>query len=105
MLAFDLVRIKNVLMQQDKIILSRTTDLLANGGFSHLKDDQLSALHHQLLRLREPLSMEQENHLLKFWANADATHLPEALVYRCNMVLQQRGFHPICELYTGMEAE
>ena len=60
-------------MQQDKIILSRTTDLLANGGFSHLKDDQLSALHHQLLRLREPLSMEQENHLLKFWANADAT--------------------------------
>jgi len=92
-------------MHHDKLILSLTTDVLVNGGFSHLKDDQLSALHHLLLRLKEPLSILQENLLLTFWANADATHLPEALVYRCNIVLQQRGFLPICELYSEMEME
>ena len=92
-------------MQQNKTILSLTTDLLANGGFSHLKDDQVSALHHLILRLQEPLTIIQQNLLLTFWSNADATHLPAALVHRCNMVLQQYGRHPIGALYAEMEME
>ena len=82
-------------MQQDKTILSLTTDLLANGGFSHLKDDKISALHHLLLRLQEPLTIIQQNLLLRFWSNADAGNIPPALLYRCNAILQQRGLMPI----------
>jgi len=92
-------------MQQLNSILSLTTDLLAYGGFNHLKDDQVSNLHHLILRLKEPLSKVQENLLLTFWHNADAGVLPPALVYRCNTVLQQRGLCPIAELYTELEME
>jgi hypothetical protein len=53
-------------MQQSKNILSLTIDLLANGGFNHLKDDDVSALHHLILRLQEPLSTIQQNLLLTF---------------------------------------
>ena len=92
-------------MQHSKTILSLTTDLLANGGFSHLKDDQISALHHLILRLKEPLSMVQQNLLLTFWNNADAANLPPALLYRCNTVLHQHGRNPISELYSEMEMD
>ncbi len=92
-------------MQHEKTILSLTTDLLANGGFSHLKDEQVSALHHLILRLQEPLSVIQQKLLLTFWNNADASNIPPALLYRCNTVLQQFGFSPIQELYAGMEMD
>jgi hypothetical protein len=85
-------------MQHNKTILSLTTDLLANGGFNHLKDEEISALHHLILRLQEPLSIVQQNLLLTFWNNADAANIPPALLYRCNAVLQQRGLNPIEEL-------
>jgi hypothetical protein len=85
-------------MQQNNTILTLTIDLLANGGFSHLKDEEISALHHLILRLQEPLSNIQQNLLLTFWNNADAANLPPALLYRCNTILQQRGRHPIEEL-------
>ncbi len=92
-------------MEHGKTILSLTTDLLANGGFSHLKDDQVSMLHHLILRLKEPLSIIQQNLLLTFWNNADATYIPPALLYRCNTILQQHGRNPIQELYAGIEMD
>jgi hypothetical protein len=90
-------------MQQQNPILSLTIDLLANGGFNHLKDDEISALHHLILRLQEPLTLIQQNLLLTFWNNADAANLPAALLYRCNAVLQQRGRNPIEELTMAVE--
>ncbi|MEI8058720.1 MAG: hypothetical protein WCG67_01080 [Ferruginibacter sp.] len=90
-------------MQQSKAILMLTNDLLANGGFSHLKDEEISALHHLLLRLQEPLSNIQQNLLLTFWSNADASNIPAALLYRCNAILQQRGCNPIEELCMAMD--
>ncbi|GAB2828588.1 hypothetical protein [Ferruginibacter profundus] len=90
-------------MQHNKTILTLTIDLLANGGFNHLKDDEISALHHLILRLQEPLTTIQQNLLLTFWNNADAANLPAALLYRCNAVLQQRGRNPIEEMHTAME--
>jgi hypothetical protein len=90
-------------MQQHNTILSLTTDLLANGAFNHLKDDKISALHHLILRLQEPLSSIQQNLLLTFWNNADATNLPAALLYRCNAVLQQCGRNPIEQLYMELD--
>jgi hypothetical protein len=90
-------------MQQNNTILSLTTDLLAHGGFSHLKDDEISALHHLILRLQEPLTVIQQNLLLTFWNNADAANIPSGLLYRCNTILQQRGRQPIVELYAEVE--
>jgi hypothetical protein len=90
-------------MQQPNSILTLTIDLLAHGGFSHLKDEEISALHHLILRLQEPLSMIQQNLLLTFWNNADAANLPPALLYRCNTILQQRGRNPIEELCVPMD--
>ncbi len=92
-------------MQHNKTILTLTIDLLANGGFNHLKDDEVSALHHLILRLQEPLTTIQQNLLLTFWNNADATNIPAALLYRCNAVLQQRGHNPIEELNAAMEID
>ena len=92
-------------MLYSNTILSLTSDLLANGGFSHLKDDQISALHHLILRLKEPLSTIQQNLLLTFWNNADAANLPAALLYRCNTVLYQHGRNLIAELYAEMEMD
>jgi hypothetical protein len=99
-------------MQHSKTILSLTTDLLAHGGFNHLKDSEITALHHLILRLQEPLSIVQQNlpHrqaglLLTFWNNADAANLPAALLYRCNTVLQQLGRLPIVELYVEAELQ
>jgi hypothetical protein len=85
-------------MQHNKTILSLTIDLLANGGFNHLKDEEISALHHLILRLQEPLTIIQQKLLLTFWNNADAANIPPALLYRCNAVLQQMGRNPIEEL-------
>ena len=90
-------------MLQQNPILSLTIDLLANGGFNHLKDDEISALHHLILRLQEPLTHIQQNLLLTFWNNADAANLPAALLYRCNAMLQQRGRNPIEELTMAVE--
>ena len=90
-------------MEQSKTILTLIIDLLANGGFNHLKDDEISALHHLILRLQEPLSIIQQNLLLTFWNNADAANLPSSLLHRCNTILQQLGRNPIEELHTEME--
>jgi hypothetical protein len=95
--------VKTKIMQQDKTILALTTDLLANGGFNHLKDDEISALHHLLLRLQEPLTLIQQKLLLRFWSNADAGNIPPALLYRCNAILQQYGMMPIEELCTATD--
>lgn len=82
-------------MQNANSILALTTDLLANGSFNHLKDDELSALHHVLLKLRGSASHIHQQLLLTFWNNADATQVPQALLHRCNMVLMGCGRMPI----------
>ena len=92
-------------MLPSKTILCLTTDLLASGAFSHLKDEQVSALHHLILRLQEPLTVIQQKLLLTFWSHADAAVLPAALLHRCNMILQQYGRMPIAELYVEAEME
>ena len=92
-------------MQHSKTILSLTSDLLVNGAFNHLKDEQVSALHHLIMQFQEPLTVIQQNLLLTFWSNADAANLPDALLYRCNTVLHQNGRYPITTLYAGMEME
>lgn len=90
-------------MQHNKNILSLTSDLLINGGFSHLKDEKVSALHHVIPRLKGPLNPVQQNLLLNFWNYADAGNLPAALLYRCNTVLLQHGRSPILEVYVEVE--
>jgi hypothetical protein len=90
-------------MQQSKTILGLTTDLLAHGAFNHLNDEKITALHHLILRLQEPLSVIQQNLLLTFWNSADAANLPPALLHRCNTMLQQFGRNPIEELHIEME--
>ncbi len=90
-------------MQQGKTILTLTIDLLANGAFNHLKDDKITALHHLILQLQEPLTAIQQNLLLTFWNNADASNLSSGLLHRCNTILQQMGRQPIEDLVVEME--
>lgn len=80
---------------QNKTILTLTIDLLANNAFNHLKDEEISALHHLILKLQEPLTHRQQNLLLTFWNYAYTGDLPPALLYRCNTVLQQLGRCPL----------
>ena len=82
----------------NKTILSLTVDLLANNAFNHLRDDEISALHHLILKLQEPLTVIQQNLLLTFWHHAYTGDLPAALLYRCNTVLQQMGLNPLEEV-------
>lgn len=88
---------------QDRTILSLTIDLLANNAFNHLKDEDISALHHLILKLQEPLTTIQQNLLLTFWNHAYTGDLPAALLYRCNTMLQQLGRSPLEEMVIEME--
>ena len=90
-------------MLQSKTVLSLTIDLLANNAFNHLKDEKISALHHLILKLTEPLTTIQQNLLLTFWNHAYTGDLHPALLYRCNTVLQQLGRSPMEEIMMGME--
>lgn len=82
-------------MLQSKTVLSLTMDLLAHNAFNHLRDDEISALHHLILKLTEPLTPIQQNLLLTFWNHACTTGLPAPLLHRCNTVLQQLGRTPM----------
>ncbi len=88
---------------QNKTILSLTIDLLANNAFNHLKDEEISALHHLILKMQEPLTTIQQNLLLTFWNHAYTGDLPAALLHRCNTVLQQLGRNPLEEMLMEME--
>ncbi len=90
-------------MLPGKTVLSLTIDLLANNAFNHLKDEEISALHHLILKLQEPLTSIQQNLLLTFWNHAYTGDLPAALLYRCNTVLQQLGRNPLEEVMMEME--
>ncbi len=97
-------------MLQSKTVLSLTIDLLANNAFNHLKDEEISTLHHLILKLQEPLTTIQQNLpvrqaglLLIFWNHAYTGDLPAALLYRCNTVLQQLGRNPLEEMVIEME--
>lgn len=90
-------------MLQNKTILALTIDLLANGAFSHLKDDEITSMHHLILRLQEPLSTIQQNLLITFWYHADISSVPASLLYRCNTVLYQHGRYPLEEINIEME--
>ena len=82
-------------MQPNNTILSLTVDLLANNAFSRLKDDEVSALHHLILRLTEPLTPIQQKLLLAFWNHACTDNLPPSLLHRCNSLLLQLGRSPM----------
>lgn len=82
-------------MIQNKTILSLTIDLLANNAFSHLKDEEISAMHHLILKLQEPLSRIQEKLLLSFWNHACTVNLPPHLLHCCNTLLQHYGRNPL----------
>lgn len=88
---------------ENKTILSLTIDLLANNAFNHLKDEDISALHHLILKLQEPLTPIQQGLLLSFWNHAFTGELPAPLLYRCNMVLQQLGRNPLEEMMVEMD--
>ncbi|MBK8609308.1 MAG: hypothetical protein IPL84_05010 [Chitinophagaceae bacterium] len=90
-------------MLQSKTVLSLTIDLLANNAFNHLKDSDISALHHLILKLQEPLTAPQQRLLLAFWNHAYTGDLPAALLHRCNTVLQQLGLSPLEEVIMEME--
>ena len=85
-------------MLQSKTVLSLTIDLLAHNAFNHLKDEDISALHHLILKLQEPLTLIQQSLLLAFWNHAYTCDLPAALLHRCNTVLQQLGQGPLEEM-------
>ncbi len=90
-------------MEKSKTILALTIDLLANGAFNHLQDDDITAMHHLLLRLNEPLTTVQQNLLLTFWNHAAITNIPFPLLYRCNTILQQLGRSPLEEHADNLE--
>lgn len=90
-------------MLQSKTVLSLTIDLLAHNAFNHLKDEDISALHHLILKLQEPLTPIQQNLLLAFWNHAYTGDLPAALLHRCNTILQQLGHGPLEEMMMEME--
>ncbi len=90
-------------MLQSKTVLSLTIDLLAHNAFNHLKDEDISALHHLILRLQEPLTPIQQGLLLTFWNHAYTGELPPALLYRCNTLLQQLGRNPLEEMMEEVE--
>jgi len=90
-------------MQRSDTILSLTIDLLANNAFNHLRDDEISALHHLILKLKEPLTPIQQNLLLTFWNHAYTGGLPAHLLHRCNTVLQQLGRTPMEMMEVEME--
>ena len=85
-------------MLQSKTVLSLTIDLLANNAFNHLRDEDISALHHLILKLQEPLTPIQQSLLLAFWNHAYTGDLSAALLHRCNTVLQQLGHGPLEEM-------
>ena len=84
-------------------MLSLTIDLLAHNAFNHLKDEEISALHHLILKLQEPLTTIQQNLLLTFWNHAYTGDLPAGLLHRCNTVLYQLGRSPLEEVVMEME--
>jgi len=90
-------------MLQSKTVLSLTIDLLAHNAFNHLKDEDISALHHLILKLQEPLTPIQQSLLLAFWNHAYTGDLPAALLHRCNTVLQQLGQGPLEEMMMEMD--
>ncbi len=90
-------------MLQSKTVLSLTIDLLANNAFNHLGDDEISALHHLILKLQEPLTPIQQNLLLTFWNHACTTSLPASLLHRCNAILMQMGRSPMEMMEVEME--
>ena len=90
-------------MLQSKTVLSLTIDLLAHNAFNHLKDEDISALHHLILKLQEPLTPIQQTLLLAFWNHAYTGDLPAALLHRCNTVLQQLGQGPLEEMMMEMD--
>ncbi len=90
-------------MLQSKTVLSLTIDLLANNAFNHLKDEEISALHHLILKLQEPLTTIQQNLLLTFWNHAYTGDLPAALLHRCNSILLHLGRNPLEEVMMEME--
>ena len=90
-------------MQKTNTILSLTIDLLAHNAFNHLRDDEISALHHLILKLTEPLTPIQQNLLLTFWNHAHTGNLPAALLHRCNTILQQLGRSPMEMLEVEMD--
>jgi hypothetical protein len=90
-------------MQRSDTILSLTIDLLANNAFNHLRDDEISALHHLIVKLKEPLTPIQQNLLLTFWNHAYTGGLPAHLLHRCNTVLQQLGRSPMEMMEVEME--
>ena len=92
-------------MYPSKTILSLTADLLANGAFSHLPDDEITGIHQEIMKLQEPLTRIQQNLLLSIWYRADAGNIPTSLLYRCNTVLQQFGRNPIEALSFEFEME
>ena len=90
-------------MLQSKTVLSLTIDLLANNAFNHLKDEDISALHHLIVKLQEPLTTIQQNLLLTFWNHASTADLPPALLHRRNTLLYQLGRNPLEEMLMEMD--
>ncbi len=90
-------------MLQSKTVLSLTIDLLAHNAFNHLRDDEISALHHLILKLQEPLTPIQQNLLLTFWNHACTSGLPAPLLHRCNSILMQLGRSPMEMMEVEME--
>ena len=90
-------------MLPSKTVLSLTIDLLAHNAFNHLKDEDISALHHLIVKLQEPLTAIQQGLLLTFWNHAYTGDLPAALLYRCNTLLQQLGRNPLEEMMVEVE--
>ncbi|HAO45447.1 MAG TPA: hypothetical protein DCQ97_00875 [Chitinophagaceae bacterium] len=82
-------------MLQSNTVLSLTIDLLAHHAFNHLRDDEISALHHLILKLQEPLTPIQQSLLLTFWNHASTAGLPAPLLHRCNTILMQLGRSPM----------
>ena len=88
---------------QPNPVLSLTADLLAYNAFNHLPDEKISALHHLILRLKEPLTHEQQNLLITFWNYASVSNLSPALLQKCNTILMRHGRTPLEEIFVERE--
>jgi hypothetical protein len=87
--------IKYIFMPVSTPIVSLTSNLLAGGAFSHLTDEEVSGIHHMVLRLQQPLSTEQVQIMLGFWQYADVATISSALLHRCNAMRYQFGLPPM----------
>jgi hypothetical protein len=78
-------------MTAQKTVLGLTIDMLHEKAFSHLQQNELQALYQLTAHMHDPLTLIEQQLLLTYWTYTDINRLSPALLYRCDIQLQQMG--------------